>query len=170
MSSVDTASGTLTVSVAAPGGSKALVIHTTKDTALRRYAPDSVNFDEAKPAPLDSVKPGDQLRARGTRNADGSEFAAEEIVSGSFRNISGTVVSVDAAMGVVSVTDLATKKPVVVKITAQSQDSQASSRDGAGHRGPIERLPLRRRREPPGASGGAQADASPSRWRARRGS
>jgi hypothetical protein len=121
VSSVDSASGTLTVSVAAPGGSKALVIHATKDTVLRRYAPDSVNFDEAKPAPLDVVKPGDQLRARGTRNTDGSEFAAEEIVSGSFRNISGTVDSVDAAMGIVSVTDLVTKKPVVVKVTSQSQ-------------------------------------------------
>jgi hypothetical protein len=121
VSAVDAGSGTLTISVAAPGGSKAVVIHTTKDTVLRRYAPDSVNFDDAKPAPLDQVRPGDQLRARGTRSADGGEFAADEIVAGSFRNISGTINSLDAAAGTVSVTDLVTKKTVVVKVTAQSQ-------------------------------------------------
>jgi hypothetical protein len=121
VSAVDSANGTITVSVAAPGGSKAVTIHMAKETVLRRYAPDSVNFDDAKPAQLEAVKQGDQLRARGARSADGSEFAADEIVSGSFRNISGTVNSVDPAMGVVSVTDLVTKKPVNVKITAQSQ-------------------------------------------------
>jgi hypothetical protein len=121
VSAVDAANGAITISVAAPGASKSVVIHTTKDTVLRRYAPDSVNFDDAKPAPVNQVRPGDQLRARGTRSADGGEFAAEEIVSGSFRNISGTINSVDAAAGAVSVTDLITKKPVVVKVTAQSQ-------------------------------------------------
>src|SRR6202044_1296170 len=86
-----------------------------------RYAAGSVNFDDAKSAPIDQIRAGDQLRARGARSADGSSFAAEEIVSGSFRNISGTVNSVDAAANSVNVTDLVTKKPVVVKITMQSQ-------------------------------------------------
>ena len=39
---------------------------------------------------------GDQLRARGTRTADGRELSAEEIVYGAFRNIAGNVSSVDA--------------------------------------------------------------------------
>jgi hypothetical protein len=155
VSSVDTANGTITVSVAAAGGSKALVIHAAKDTVLRRYAPDSVNFDEAKPAPLDAVKPGDQLRARGTRNADGSEFAAEEIVSGSFRNISGTVNSVDAAMGVVSVTDLVTKKPVVVKITAQSQVRKLPPAMAQG-------IAARLKGSPAGAAGGTGGGGAPA--------
>jgi hypothetical protein len=80
-----------------------------------------VQFDDAKPSSLSEVKPGDQLRARGARSADGSEFAAEEIVSGAFRNISGTVSNLDAAANTLTVADLATKKPVVVKISAQSQ-------------------------------------------------
>jgi len=121
VSAVDPAGGTITISVAAPGGSKSVVIHAAKDTILRRYASNSVNFDDAKAAPLNQVQPGDQLRARGTRSADGGEFAADEIVWGSFRNISATVDSVDAGAGAVTVTDLVTKKPVTVKITAQSQ-------------------------------------------------
>ncbi len=121
VSAVDPASGTITVSVATPAGTKPLALDTAKTTVLRRYAPGSVQFDDAKPSTIDQIRPGDQLRARGTRGADGSSFAAEEIVSGSFRNISGTVNSVDAANNSLNVTDLATKKPVVVQVTAQSK-------------------------------------------------
>jgi len=121
VSAVDPASGTITISVPAPGGTRTVAVHTTKDTIIRRYAPDSVQFDDAKPSSLSEVKPGDQLRARGARSADGSQFAAEEIVSGAFRNISGTVSNLDAAANTLTVADLATKKPVVVKISAQSQ-------------------------------------------------
>jgi hypothetical protein len=98
-----------------------MAIHVTKDTDLRRYAPDSVKFDEAKPTTLDQIKPGDQLRARGTRSEDGSEFTAEGIVSGSFRNIAGTISAIDASQNTISVMDLKTKKPVLVKFTADSQ-------------------------------------------------
>lgn len=119
--SVDPGTGTITISVTTATGKKTIAIHTTNGTILRRYAPDSISFDEAKPAPFDQVKPGDQLRARGTRSADGSEFAAEEVVSGSFRNIAGTISSIDANANTMSVMDLITKKPFVVKITSQSQ-------------------------------------------------
>lgn len=121
VSAVDAASGTITISVPAPGGTTTVAVHTTKDTAIRRYAPDSVEFDDAKPSSLSEIKSGDQLRARGARGADGTEFAAEEIVSGAFRNVSGTISNLDAAANTLTVADLATKKPVVVKISAQSQ-------------------------------------------------
>ena len=74
-----------------------LAVHVSKETIIRRYAPDSVKFDDAKPGTLDQIKPGDQLRARGTKNADGNELAAEEIVSGTFRNVAGMVVATDPA-------------------------------------------------------------------------
>ena len=119
--SVDTSTGTITVSVTTASGKKTIPIHTTSATILRRYAPDSISFDEAKAAPFDQIKPGDQLRARGTRSADGNDFAAEEIVSGSFRNIAGTISSIDANANTISVMDLISKKPFVVKITSQSQ-------------------------------------------------
>lgn len=119
---VNTVEGpTVTISVNSPTGKRNVIVRTVKDTVVRRYAPDSVRFDDAKPGTLSEIKSGDQLRARGTRNPDGSELAAEEIVSGSFRNIAGTVASVDASSGTVTVLDLATKKPVVVRVTADSQ-------------------------------------------------
>jgi len=119
---VDPAAGTITIAGPAVAGvAKTTVIHTTKATILRRYAPDSVKFDDAKAAPIEQIKPGDQLRARGEKSADGDEFAAAEIVSGTFRNIAGTITSVDAASKTMNVNDLIGKKAMVVKISDESQ-------------------------------------------------
>lgn len=116
--SVDPASGTVTIS---SGPTKTILVHTTKATVIRRYSPDSVKFDEAKPATLDQIKPGDQLRARGDKNADGTELTADEIVAGTFRNIAGTVISTDAAANTVTLKDLSTKKPVTIRVSTDSQ-------------------------------------------------
>jgi hypothetical protein len=121
VSSVDTASNTISVALPAVGEKKTVAVHLSKDTILRRYAPDSVKFDDAKPAPVDQIKPGDQLRARGSRSSDGTEFTADEIVSGTFRNIAGTISALDASAGTITVQDLASKKSITVKITVESQ-------------------------------------------------
>jgi len=115
--SVDPAANSITITATA----KLILIHLSAETSIRRYAPDSVKFDDAKPGTLDQIKSGDQVRARGTKNADGTEFTAQAIVSGAFRSIAGTVISTDAANNTVTITDLATKKPVVIKVTADSQ-------------------------------------------------
>src|SRR5579859_1339181 len=121
VSSVDPANGTVTISVTSLSGKKEVTVKTAKNTVIRRYAPESIKFDDAKPSTLAEIHPGDQLRARGERSADGSELTAEEIVSGSFKNVAGVVNSVDASAGTLTVQDLLTKKPVVVKVTAESQ-------------------------------------------------
>ena len=110
--SVDAATGTILLTTGAGAAAKNLTVRTTKTTMLKRYAPASVRFDEAVPAPLDAIHAGDQLRARGAKNADGTQIDAEEVVSGSFRNISGTIVSVDVVASTLIVKDLLTKKPV----------------------------------------------------------
>ena len=119
--SVDPATGIVSITALTATGPKAIEIRTSKSTILRRYAPDSVRFDAAKLGTIGDIKPGDQLRARGEKNAEGTEVSAEEVVSGTFRNIAGTVSSVDAAAKTVTVMDLATKKPAVVYINDQSQ-------------------------------------------------
>ena len=121
VSAVDPANGNLTVSVVTPAGAKPVTVHVGQTTIVRRYAPSSINFQDAKPSAIDQIKPGDQLRARGTKSEDGASFQADEIVSGSFRNIAGTISSVDASANTINVMDLATKKPVVVKLAADSQ-------------------------------------------------
>lgn len=119
--SVDATNGTVTIGLMTAAGSKEVAVHTTGSTVVRRYAPDSVKFDDAKISSLAVVKTGDQLRARGMRSADGAEFTADEIVSGSFRNIAGTILAVDAKAGTMNVSDLSTKKPVEVRLTSDSE-------------------------------------------------
>jgi Domain of unknown function (DUF5666) len=121
VSAADPGSGTVSISVTGMGGAKTVAIHTTPKTVFRRYAAGSVKFDDAGSSSLDQIKPGDQLRALGTRNTDGSAVEAEEIVTGSFRNIAGTISSIDAASNSITVLDLITKKPVVVNVSSQSQ-------------------------------------------------
>jgi hypothetical protein len=120
VSAVDPAAGTVTISVSNLMGKKSIVIHTSKDTVIRRYAPDSVKFEDAKTSSLQQIQPGDQLRARGDRIADGTELNAEEIVTGVFHNIVGTINSVDATSGAISVQDVFSKKVVLVKVAATS--------------------------------------------------
>jgi co-chaperonin GroES (HSP10) len=121
VSAVDAANSTITISTTVIGEKKSVVVQVGKTTVLRRYAPDSVKFDDAKVSTFDKVQVGDQLRARGTRSADGSGLAADEVVCGTFRNIAGTVSALDAAAGTMVVQDLATKKAVTVKVTADTQ-------------------------------------------------
>jgi hypothetical protein len=121
VSSVDPAQNFVTIKTLTAAGSKEVVIRVTPGTILRRYAPGSVNFDEAKVAPITEIQAGDQLRARGTRSADGGEFTAEEIVSGSFRNIAGIVLGVNPSTSTLTLNDLATKKQVELKVTPESQ-------------------------------------------------
>jgi len=68
-------------------------------TILLRYAPDSVKFSDAKPSNFEQIKIGDQVRVLGTKSEDGNRFAAEKLVSGTFRNAGVTVVSVDEQNG-----------------------------------------------------------------------
>jgi Domain of unknown function (DUF5666) len=119
--SVDPATGTIAISVATSGGVKDVALLVTAATTFLRYAPSSVNFADAVPSSLGEIKPGDQLRARGARSADGAQFTADAIVSGSFRNIAGTITSLDAPASTMTVMDLIAKKPVTVKITTDSQ-------------------------------------------------
>lgn len=121
VSGVDSGAGTVTISVTGFGGTKSVAVHSTKDTVFRRYAPESIKFEDAKASSLEQILVGDQLRARGTRSADGTEFAAEEIVTGHFRNVAGLVTSADASSNTISVQDLLSKKTVEIKVTADSQ-------------------------------------------------
>jgi hypothetical protein len=118
VSAVDAAAGSITVAVTP---TLSVVVKTSKDTGFLRYAPNSVKFSDAQKGTMDQIKTGDQLRARGTRSADGKELAAEEIISGTFRNIAGTISSIDAANNTITVKDVLAKKTVVIKFNADSQ-------------------------------------------------
>lgn len=110
----------ITVTVRGREGNTPVVVVASAGTVLRRYAPDSVRFADAKPSTFAELKVGDQLRALGNKSEDGKRFTAEEIVSGSFHNVAATVVSVDAASNELKVMDLETKKPLTITVNNDS--------------------------------------------------
>ncbi len=114
--SVDAAAGTIVIS----SGLHNVTVTTTPATIVRRYSGSSVRFEDAVKSDVASIQPGDQLRVRGTRSADGSTIAADEIVSGTFKHYSGLLTAVDAGAGTVTLKDLATKKVVTVAVTPNS--------------------------------------------------
>ena len=118
VSAIDPATGDITIAVTP---TISFVVKTSKDTYFLRYSPDSTKFADAKKSSFDEVKKGDQLRARGNRSPDGKELTAEEVISGAFRNIAGTISSIDTANSSITVKDILAKKSVVVKVTADSQ-------------------------------------------------
>ena len=117
--------GGLVKTVAGPeitvaSGARTVTITTTPQTIYKRYAEDSVDFANARPATLNQIHPGDQLRARGQLSDDHTAVTAAEIVFGSFENLSGVVSAVDTTAGTLTLTDLTTKKTVTVNVTAKS--------------------------------------------------
>lgn len=122
--SVDSSSNGIQITSGIGAAAKTITIHTSPSTILKRYAATSVNYDQAKPAPFTTIHVGDQLRARGTKSADGTDLVATEIVSGTFLNLSGKLDSIDTAASTISLKDLTTKKTVTVHITADAQMRQ----------------------------------------------
>jgi Domain of unknown function (DUF5666) len=118
VTAVDAASGSITI---ASTPTVSYVVKTSPSTGFLRYAPNSIKFSDAVKGTFDQINTGDQLRARGNRSADGKEVAAEEVISGTFRNIAGTVTAIDTANSAVTVKDILGKKTVVVKVTPESQ-------------------------------------------------
>ena len=98
-----------------------VVVTLAPSAALLRYAPDSVKFSDAKPAPFAQIHIGDQMRALGTKSPDGTRYTAEKVVFGTFRNIGAIVISVDVTQHTITVKDLSTGKPVLVRTNADSK-------------------------------------------------
>lgn len=118
VSAVDPGAGTITVAVTP---TQNVLVKTRKDTGFLRYAPNSVKFEEAQKSSFSEIKVGDQLRARGAKNEDGTQLTADEVISGTFRNIAGTISAINAEASAVTVKDVIGKKTVTVKLTPDSQ-------------------------------------------------
>ena len=114
--SVDAADGKIVVA----SGLKTLTVMVTPATIVRRYSGESVRFADAQMSTVAAIRPGDQLRVRGAKAADGSSITADELVTGSFHNYSGLIASIDGSAGTITLKDLATKKTVTVAVTANS--------------------------------------------------
>jgi hypothetical protein len=101
-------------------GMKTITVTVTPKTVIRHYSGTSVKFADATMSNFAAIRPGDQLRVRGVKAADGSSIVADEMVAGTFHNYSGLIASIDSAAGTVTLKDLASKKTVTVAVTANS--------------------------------------------------
>lgn len=113
---IDPAAKTITIK----SGARTITVTTTDKTEYHRYSLDSAKAADARVSNFGEIKAGDQVRVLGNRSADGASDAAESIYAGEFRQLAATVVSVNAAANEMQVKDLATKKPLTIKMDSDS--------------------------------------------------
>ena len=136
----------ITISNRTGAGVQAVVIPVSDNTEMRRYAPDSIRFGDAKPSNFSELKVGDQLRALGERTEDPLRFKPEKVVTGSFRTVGGVVTAIDPATGEIKINELEKKKPLTIVVKNDSVLRKFSGPGGGGPGGP----------GGPGGAGGGQ--------------
>lgn len=110
----------ITISNRTMAGTQAVVIPVADTTEMRRYAPDSIKFSDAKPSTFTELKVGDQIRALGDKSEDGLRFTPVKVVTGAFRTVAGTVKEVNPATGEIKITDMEKKVPLTIVIKQDS--------------------------------------------------
>jgi len=128
----------ITISNRTMAGTQSVVIPVSDKTDMRRYAPDSIKFADAKPSNFGELKVGDQLRALGDRTEDPLRFNPQKVVTGSFRTVGGVVTAVDAATGEIKINELEKKHPltIIIKSDAVLRRFPAEGMMGGMGRGP----------------------------------
>ncbi|HEY2961990.1 MAG TPA: hypothetical protein VGJ37_06205 [Pyrinomonadaceae bacterium] len=120
VSTINAEAKEITIDARTAEGVKPVVIATKAETKFRRYAPDSVRFSDAKASSVSELKNGDQLRALGTKSAEGNRFTADEIVTGSFQTIGGAITEVNTEKREIKINDLQSKQPVTIVVSNDS--------------------------------------------------
>ena len=106
----------ITINNRTMAGTQSVVIPVSDTTEMKRYAPDSIKFGDAKPSTFAELKVGDQLRALGDRTEDPLRFNPQKVVTGSFRTVGGVVTAIDPATGEIKINELEKKTPLVIVI------------------------------------------------------
>jgi hypothetical protein len=123
----------IALEIRTPQGAHTATVTVTGQTRIRRYAPDSVKFTDAVASSTAEVAVGDQLQARGqksearsavdteARNADTPKVTAEDVVFGTFLTRLGPITSINREANEIQIQDVTTKKPLTIRITADSR-------------------------------------------------
>jgi len=134
----------ITITHRTMAGNQSIVIPVTEKTEMRRYAPDSIKFGDAKPSSFSDLKVGDQLRALGDRTEDPLRFNPQKVVTGSFRTVGGVVKEINAATGEIKISELEKKTPLTIVVKQDAVLRRFPAEFGMGGFGPR-----------PGGAGGA---------------
>ena len=176
IASVDASAREVTLVAQSLRETKRTIVAVQSETGIRRYAPGSIRFQDARPSSFEELKVGDQLWVLGERqeNPEGARIEAEQLVAGAFRNFAATVKTVQASEGWVRVKDLETGKTFSVHIVEESVLRRlpermawflgmALQRSNAGEGGPprnFRRGGSGRGGRPPGGAGGGSGPGS----------
>jgi hypothetical protein len=152
----------VTISTRNAMGTQPVIIPISEKVDMRRYAPDSIKFSDAKPSDFKELKVGDQMRALGDKSPDGTHFSPERVVTGSFQTVAGTITAIDATTGEIKINDLEKKRPLTIVIKSDSVLRKFPAEFAAmmGGRGPGAGGPAGGNGQPP-AAGGQTAAAKP---------
>src|ERR1044072_391584 len=101
----------ITITHRTMAGNQLVVIPVTDKTEMRRYAPDSIKFGDAKPSQFSELKVGDQLRALGDRTEDPLRFNPEKVVTAIVRPAGGVVAALNPTPPEIKITELEKKTP-----------------------------------------------------------
>ena len=153
VTAIDSAAGTLTIKV----GQKAVTVQPSGKTEYHRYSLDSAKVSDAKASTFAEIWTGDQVNVLGDKNEDGTAVKAESIYAGTFRQLAATIVSIDTASGEMKVTDLATKRPLVIRVSSDSTMKKL----------PDQMAQTLARRYGVSARGNVPSGAQPGGWRLR---
>ncbi len=132
ISALNPATKEITISSRSMAGLQSVIIPVSDKVEMRRYAPDSIKFGDAKSSTFAELQVGDQLRALGERAPDGTRFTPEKVVSGAFRTVAGTVTAVDAATGEVKITESEKKQPLTIVVKQDAVLRRFPSEMGGG--------------------------------------
>lgn len=145
----------ITINNRTMAGVQSVVIPISDKTEMRRYAPDSIKFGDAKPSTFGELKVGDQLRALGDRSEDPLRFNPQKVVTGSFRTVGGVVTAIDPATGEIKINELEKKTPLTI-IIKQDAVLRRFPSDMSAMMGGLGRGPGGPGGAPGGAAGGGQ--------------
>jgi hypothetical protein len=107
-----------------------ITILASDNTRFFRYAPDSMDIKDASRSSFTGLKVGDQLRALGDTNEDGTRFTANEIISGLTARTGGQIVAVNPGANEVSVKNNQ-GQTITVAIGTRSKLRRVSTEDVA---------------------------------------
>lgn len=111
------------VTIAARGGMMGTtnVVMTPKPNAkYLRYASNSNKYSDAKDSSLAEIKIGDEIRALGDKSEDGATIQAEQVLSGSFKTVVGTITAIDTTKNEITIKEAQTGKTATVALTGNS--------------------------------------------------
>jgi hypothetical protein len=141
-------------------GTGPITVSVSDATRIFRYAPDSMNIKDASRSSFSQLRIGDQVRALGERNADGTHFTAEEIIAGTMARTGGQVVSVDPAKNELTLKNQAGKM-ITVAVGPRSSLRRVTPEAAAS-------FEVRPARPAPGAAREGEAGRREGRQRERR--